>query len=114
MIIQRSLNFQKRMNDGKSDHIKTQEPLYITTFPQTIFYIIGSILGGLYLGFSSKTFKQSWNKCFILLGLSLYCTIMTIYTKKYSHKKVYVSFIFCFFIAALSVPISFWFSEQII
>ena len=95
------------------DDLKESGPQPVTTLYQTIIHVIGSIIAGLYLGFSSKNSKQSWIQCFILLGISTYCIMMTLYTKKYSHKKVYASFIVPFFISALTVPISFWFSEQI-
>ena len=79
----------------------------------SLFGLIVSIIGGAYIGLSSRSMRESWIYCFILFGLSILCFIMTITSRLYSRRKAISSFIFYFLIAGLTSPIASYLGIQL-
>ena len=80
----------------------------------SFFGLIVSIIGGSYIGLSSKSMRESWIYCFILFLLSFICFILTITSKLYSRRKAISSFIFYFIIAGLTSPIASYLGIQLV
>ena len=80
----------------------------------SLFGLIISIIGGAYIGLSSRSMRESWIYCFILFGLSIFCFLMTITSRLYSRRKAVSSFIIYFLIAGLTSPIASYLGIQLV
>ena len=105
-----SINDRRRLVNFMNNRTKTHDAKDIWN---AAFGILVSIIGGSFIGLSSKTLKESWIYCWVFVLLSFLCIIITLLSKKYSTRKSVASFIVYFIICGLSSPVSCWLGLQL-
>lgn len=80
----------------------------------SLFGLVVSIIGGSYIGLSSRSMRESWIYCIILIFLSIVCFLTTITARKYSVRKAVSPFIIYFVIGGLTSPIASYLGIQLV
>ncbi|EAY13791.1 hypothetical protein TVAG_468070 [Trichomonas vaginalis G3] len=80
----------------------------------SLFGLVVSVVGGSYIGLSSRSMRESWIYCFILIFLSVVCFVTTITARKFSVRKAVSPFMIYFVIGGLTSPIASYLGSQLV
>lgn len=80
----------------------------------SLFGMVVSLIGGFFIGFSSRSYRESWIYSMTLIILSISCILGSILSKHANKKRIFTDFSSYFLVAGLSSPVAAWISFSII
>lgn len=100
-------------NDSDSDEAPKHSTKRDQIFYSYLFGVIISVIGGMYLGFSAPTIRESYNYCLILLTESILCVFGGLYAPSHAARRVCAGFVIYLVICGLTTPVGAWLGQQI-